>query len=237
MEKPMIGIIPLYDETKESYWMLPSYMKGIEEAGGIPIMLPLTTSIEIIQQLAEQFDGFLFTGGHDVNPELYGEKVEQTCGAICHERDIMEERLLNEVLRLDKPVFGICRGLQLINVLLGGTLYQDIPTQFQADKLIMHQQKPPYTRPVHSVSIEKGSMLEKLIHTESLMVNSYHHQGIKELASSLETAAIAEDGLIEAFTMPNKKFALAVQWHPEFSYQEDDYSFRLFSEFVHASQK
>lgn len=237
MKRPLIGVLPLYDKEKESYWMLPGYMKGIEDAGGIPIMLPLTSDIEVISTIANTFDGFLFTGGHDINPELYGEKADDSCGELCDERDTMEKLLFKQVTELDKPAFGICRGLQLFNVLLGGTLFQDIPTQRRADNKVQHTQKAPYTIPVHSVCIEKESRLYEMIHTESMRVNSYHHQGIKKLSERLLAAAKAEDGLIEAVIMPEKKFILAVQWHPEFNYKLDDCNFRLFVEFVRACER
>ncbi|MCP1144397.1 gamma-glutamyl-gamma-aminobutyrate hydrolase family protein [Lysinibacillus endophyticus] len=235
MKKPMIGVLPLYDSEKESYWMLPGYMKGIEDAGGIPIMLPLTTDEEIILRLAESFDGFLFTGGQDINPALYGEEKEELCGELCSERDMMETILFKRVLELDKPAFGICRGLQVFNVLLGGTLYQDIPTQVSQSQ-IQHKQNPPYTEPIHSVYIREGSMLHKILQIDSMKVNSYHHQGIKTISEQLVPMATADDGLIEAVSMPNKKFVLAVQWHPEFNYKLDDNNFRLFLEFIRACQ-
>ncbi len=235
MKKPMIGVLPLYDSEKESYWMLPGYMKGIEDAGGISIMLPLTTDEEIILRLAESFDGFLFTGGQDINPALYGEEKEELCGELCSERDMMETILFKRVLELDKPAFGICRGLQVFNVLLGGTLYQDIPTQVSQSQ-IQHKQNPPYTEPIHSVYIREGSMLHKILQIDSMKVNSYHHQGIKTISEQLVPMATADDGLIEAVSMPNKKFVLAVQWHPEFNYKLDDNNFRLFLEFIRACQ-
>jgi putative glutamine amidotransferase len=233
MGKPMIGVLPLYDEEKESYWMLPGYMKGIEDAGGIPVMLPLTADEDIIRILAITFDGFLFTGGQDVNPELYGEGKMEVCGEPCHERDLMEAALFKHAVELDKPLLGICRGLQLFNVMLGGTLYQDIPSQL-IDSTIQHTQGSPYSEPVHDVYIAQDSLLYQLLGTESLKVNSLHHQGIKDLSEQLVPAARAEDGLIEAVVMPNKKFTVAVQWHPEFNYQIDDFNFKLFLEFINA---
>lgn len=230
MEKPMIGVLPLYDKDKESYWMLPGYMKGIEDAGGVPVMLPLTTDQDTILKLAAAFDGFLFSGGQDINPEWYGEK-DQACGEICSERDVMEAALFKHVVELDKPALGICRGLQLFNVMLGGTLYQDIPTQLSGST-IKHIQRPPYTEPVHDVYIERDTALYPIFQTDSLKVNSLHHQGIKEISEHLVPATRAEDGLIEAVVMPSKKFILAVQWHPEFIYQFDDHHFKLFIEFV-----
>lgn len=118
-------------------------------------MLPLTTDEDMITTLAHTFDGFLFTGGHDVNPELYDERMQSVCGELCMERDQMEVILFKKVIAIDKPAFGICRGLQLFNVILGGTLYQDIPTDMEAEQEIVHQQKPPYTNLVHSVHIKK----------------------------------------------------------------------------------
>ncbi len=228
----MIGILPLYDFEKESYWMLPGYMKGIEAAGGIPVMLPLTTNQEMIQTMAESFDGFLFTGGQDLNPALYGEKKENVCGELCEERDFMEKVLFELVVELDKPSFGICRGIQLFNSLLGGTLYQDLPTQFHSEQQVVHKQEPPYTKPAHQVHIEKNNALYEIVKTEAILVNSYHHQGIKKLAPDLVALAKADDGLVEAVYMPSKPFVLAVQWHPEFNFHLDDHSMNLFMAFV-----
>ncbi|WP_138494406.1 gamma-glutamyl-gamma-aminobutyrate hydrolase family protein [Paenibacillus pinistramenti] len=237
MERPIIGVLPLYDGDKESYWMLPGYMKAIEDAGGIPFMLPLTSDVEHITQIAHMFDGFLFTGGHDVNPELYGETVEEVCGELCNPRDVLEKALFQQVVKLDKPALGICRGLQLFNVLLGGTLYQDLPAQLRSEPKVRHKQAPPYAEPAHPVYIEQGNLLHRILKTETLKVNSCHHQGIKKLSEQLLPAAKAEDGLIEAVAMPDKRFILAVQWHPEFSYQSDRYNFRLFEEFVKSCVK
>jgi len=194
-------------------------------------MLPLTTDKEVIRRLATTLDGFLFTGGQDIHPELYGEEIDELCGELCTERDRMETVLFKQVVELDKPTLGICRGLQLFNALLGGTLYQDIPSQ-RSDSTITHKQNPPYTEPAHDVTIVKDTLLYQILQTDSLKVNSYHHQGIKDLSEQLVAAARAGDGLVEAVAMPNKKFILAVQWHPEFNYQFDDHHFKLFLEFV-----
>ncbi|TVP82552.1 MAG: gamma-glutamyl-gamma-aminobutyrate hydrolase family protein [Alkalicoccus sp.] len=229
MQKPMIGVLPLYDENKESYWMLPGYMKGIEAAGGIPVMLPLTADTDILEKTAAAFDGFLFTGGHDISPEMYGEEKEAACGETCWDRDRMEAVLFEKVTGHNKPVFGICRALQLFNVLLGGTLYQDL-----SKDVINHKQKPPYSRTVHEVTIEERTLPGSILQEKKIRVNSYHHQGIKELAAQLQPAAYADDGLIEAVVMPGQSFNLAVQWHPEFNYEEDSHSRALFQAFVDA---
>lgn len=234
MEKPLIGIVPLYDEDKESYWMLPGYMKGIEAAGGVPVMLALSSDAEVVERLAKTFDGFVFTGGHDIDPARYGEAKADVCGALCPERDRMEAILFERALELDKPAFGICRGLQLFNVLLGGTLYQDLPSQLKADVAVSHKQPHPYDKPAHAVRIEKDTLLHRLLKKDEIRVNTLHHQGIKRLAEPLVAAARAEDGLVESVALPSKRFALAVQWHPEFNFETDENSRALFSAFVHA---
>lgn len=230
MKKPMIGLIPLYDEEKESLWMLPGYMEGIIEAGGIPIMLPLTEDDQILSQLENQCDGFLFTGGHDVSPELYGETPLKECGIICKERDAMEKKLFAMALEADKPVLGICRGIQFINAVLGGNLYQDLPAQHPSK--LEHHQTPPYDIPIHKVKILENSPLHKLLNIPELAVNSYHHQAVKDLSPRLTAMAYSTDDLVEAVYMKDKKFVWAVQWHPEFSHKTDENSKKIFKKFI-----
>ena len=230
LNRPIIGLIPLVDEERESYWMLPGYMQGIIDAGGTPVMLPLTDNEYIIRQLANKCSGFLLTGGHDISPLLYGEKPLPECGACSDERDRMEILLLKRIIELDKPVLGICRGIQLINAVLGGTLYQDLPTQFNST--LEHHQKPPYDKPVHDISIYRDTPLYELLNTEKISVNSYHHQAVNELSDKLLPMAKAEDGLTEAVYMPQKRFVWGIQWHPEFSYRSDENSRLIFERFV-----
>lgn len=228
--KPIIGIIPLVDEEKDSLWMLPGYMNGISEAGGIPIMLPLTSDADDIKELLSKVQGVLFTGGHDVNPAIYNETPINQTVSFCKERDAMESEVLKQALEIDMPLLGICRGIQFINAYLGGTLYQDIPTQFTSK--LNHHQSPPYDKPVHKVIIKENSRLFSLLKKKSLDVNSYHHQAVKDLAPGLSVMSLAEDGLIEAIEIKDKKFAWAFQWHPEFSYVTDEDSLKIFKEFV-----
>lgn len=230
MKKPLIALLPLYDEEKESYWMLPGYMKGIEEAGGLPVMLPLTNDEKAIWQIAETFDGFLFTGGHDLSPKLYHELPLKECGSPCIERDEMETQLLKKVIDLDKPALGICRGIQLFNVVYGGTLYQDLPSQRPTN--VEHHQAPPYDLPVHQVELLKNAPLYQLLKSDKLWVNSYHHQAIKVLSSSFQVMAYSEDGLIEGIYHPSQTFIWAIQWHPEFLYQKDIYSQKILKAFI-----
>jgi len=228
--KPIIGVVPLVDEAKNSLWMLPGYMEGVEKAGGVPVMLPLTSEEETIDILLRTIQGILLTGGHDVDPSTYGEDKIPQCGATCRERDKMEHILLGRALGRDIPVLGICRGIQFINVFLGGSLYQDLPTQ--RSSCTEHHQKPPYDVPVHEVELMDNSGRFRLLNRKSLSVNSYHHQAIKEKATALKIMAAADDGIIEAVELPDKKFVWGLQWHPEFSYKSNDNSRLIFKEFV-----
>jgi putative glutamine amidotransferase len=232
MNRLIIGVVPLWDEKKNSIWMLPGYMEGLEEAGAVPVILPLTVSETVLKKAADCFDGFLFTGGHDVDPKLYGQVKTSCCGAVCEMRDQMEAYLFREaVLNQNKPALGICRGIQLFNALLGGSLYQDLPAEFSNS--VSHAKGPPYDVPAHTVRLLSGSPLGKLAGKDRLEVNSYHHQGIKKIAEGLEIMALADDGLVEAVYMPDRFWVWAVQWHPEFS-PDDEIAKKIFASFVGA---
>ncbi|MDY4085542.1 MAG: gamma-glutamyl-gamma-aminobutyrate hydrolase family protein [Ruminococcus bromii] len=235
MQKPVIGLIALVDEEKDSYWMLPGYMNGIIEAGGLPIVLPFAESQDDIAQTVAMCDGILFTGGHDISPKIYGQEPIAECGKLCEIRDRFEQAVLMQALKSDKAIFGICRGIQFINAALGGTLYQDLPTQHKSN--VNHCQSPPYDKPIHSVKLVKDTPLYNLLKCDSFNVNSYHHQAVHELAPCLKAAAYSEDGLTEALYIPDKSYVWAVQWHPEFSYKTDNNSKMLFSSFINASKK
>ncbi len=217
--KKRIGLIPLYDDEKASYWMLPGYMKVLEACGALPVMLPLTEDQEELEECFRLCDGILLTGGHDVDPALYGETVKETCGVSCKSRDRMETYLFWRALQEDKPVLGICRGVQLMNVLLGGTLYQDLPSEHPSKT--EHHMTPPYDRPVHKVTVREETLLSKIIGAGEHGVNSYHHQAVKDLAPEAIAMAYSEDGLVEAISVPGKNFVAGVQWHPEFAFEKD----------------
>lgn len=200
------------------------------------MILPLKADEEEIKQICGMCDGFLFTGGHDVDPALYGAERSSQCGQPNYDRDFLEKRVFAYALQEDKPVFGICRGIQLINALCGGTLYQDLPTEYKGTKEVEHHMNPPYDIPCHEVTILENTPLSMLLNRLTIKVNSYHHQAIKELAAALKPMAVSEDGLIEAVYMPDKKFIQAVQWHPEFIYLKDEDARKLFKSFVSACE-
>ena len=230
--KPIVGVMPLWDEKKDSLWMLPGYLDGIEQAGGIPFIFPLSADRADLKRLADMCDGFLFTGGHDISPEIYGEEPLDGLVFCCEMRDEMETAVLSEALDADKPVLGICRGIQLINAALGGTLYQDIPSQCPSET--EHHQPKPYDRPIHDVAVTQGTPLHECLQLDRLSVNSLHHQAVKTTAPGLEVMAVSPDGLVEALYMPKHRFLWAVQWHPEFSFHEDENSRKIFRAFIEA---
>ena len=226
-QSPIIGVTPLWDAERKSVWMLPDYLEGIKAAGGIPIVLPLEMTEADAQRIVETCDGFLFTGGQDVMPELYGKK-DGLLLVTSPERDKLETLLLSKALPSGKAILGICRGLQLINVFLGGTLWQDLPSQHPSE--IVHRQGKPYGVPTHKVMLNGD--LRTLLGKDIIEVNTLHHQAAKDLGSDLIPMAIAPDGIIEAFQMVGKRFVWAVQWHPEYMFKTDPDSMSIFSYFV-----
>ena len=233
--RPVIGLIPLYDDEKESYWMLPGYMKAVENAGGLPVMLPLTADRDELHEAYGLCDGLLFTGGHDVSPDIYGEVRKENCGTACEDRDSMECYLMDRCLDDDKPFLGICRGIQLMNAHLGGTLYQDLPTEYACK--VEHHMSPPYDRKAHTVDVLENTVLASIIGCGIHEVNSYHHQAVKELSPEVTAMAVSEDGLIEAIAVRDHRFAIGVQWHPEFSYINNEESQKIITAFVEECRK
>ena len=224
---PIIGVTPLWDAERKSVWMLPDYLDGIKAAGGIPVVLPLEMTEVDADRIVATCDGFLFTGGQDVTPELYG--AEHSLSLITSpERDKLEMLLLSKALPSDKAILGICRGLQLINVFLGGTLWQDLPSQHPSE--IVHRQGKPYGVPTHKVILDGD--LKSLLGKDILEVNTLHHQAAKDLGRDLTPMAVAPDGIIEAVQMAGKRFVWAVQWHPEYMFKTDPDSLAIFSCFI-----
>ena len=240
-KKPVIGIVPLVDYPRESYWMLPGYMNGLIEAGAAPLMLPLTEDPEMLEQLLSLCDGLLLTGGQDVCPVLYGEKEKPWCGECAPERDRMELVLLDLALARDMAVLGICRGLQFLNAALGGTLYQDLMTERVPAGQNHQYLVPPYNTEAHKAFVKKDTPLWELLSDKAdengliIGVNSLHHQAIKDLSPKLKIMAYSDDALVEAVWHPEKHFVWGVQWHPEYLYKVDENSRRIFKAFTEAA--
>lgn len=210
------------------------YVEAVQKAGGVPFILPIVKEQRLIEQQIENIDGLLLSGGYDVSPLRYGEEPKQGLESICPERDAYEIELVKIAYRLRKPIFGICRGLQLLNVAFGGTLYQDIHSSFS--QAFQHNSKVKPDEATHSVSIFSGSQLQGIMEVKTLLTNSFHHQAIKDVAPSLIVNAQAQDGIIEGIEGGKDTFILGVQWHPEMMLSKHPHMLKLFHSFVEASR-
>lgn len=228
--KKLVGVMPLWDDDKNSIWMLPGYLDGLKAAGLDAFIFPLTDDEEELRRLADLCDGILLTGGHDVNPALYHESPVNQSVEWNDVRDRMDQTVIRYSLQQDKKILGICRGIQILNVALGGTLFQDLPVQHPS--AVDHHMDPPYDRPRHEVEIAVGTPLHHLLQKDRLQVNSIHHQAIRKLSPRLQEMAVSEDGLIEAVFMPEKKFVWGIQWHPEYWFETDADSMKIFACFA-----
>lgn len=231
--QPIIGIIGKTDEKKKSE-INRDYVYVIEQSGGVPILLPYSENADVIRSYVEACNGFLFVGGVDIDPCFYGESVKNGSVNICSERDGFDVAMISEVLKTSKPILAICRGIQLVNVALGGSLIQDIPTQINSQ--ILHKQSEGRYEFSHSVNVEKCSPLYAITKEERIRVNSFHHQAINRLADGLKESARSEDGIVEA-VYGEERFIRGYQWHPELLFAKDSVSQKLFEEFVLACVK
>lgn len=232
MTKPIIGITSSYIKQgmyMEGTYVHHDYQKAIVEAGGVPIVLPVAPS-DVLDRYVDMCDGFIFSGGEDVDPRFYNEDPHPKLGFFYTERDESELYLIKKVVEKKKPVFAICRGIQLLNVALGGTVIQDIPSQRKS--AMQHSQTIQRDKTSHVVQINEDSKLHQLLNRETVMVNSLHHQAINQLAEGLITTATARDGMIEAVELEGNPFVMGIQWHPESMVRKDKTMMVLFEEFV-----
>lgn len=234
MKKPIIGITPQYDSNNDFLRIQSNYMKAIKTAGGIPCLLPLDIDRNDLSLITNHFDGFLLPGGPDINPFLFGEETIPEGGLVLPERDKVEQIIFQAAYKANKPVLGICRGIQAINIFLGGSIYQDITAQYITNIPIGHYQKSANEVETHSINISPNSLLGKVLNKSVLRVNSFHHQAIRTLAPSLKVAASSQDSIIEAVYDPSKTFVLGVQWHPEHLYSFDENHMNIFKAFIQA---
>lgn len=234
MRKPVIGItanVITLDNGAERAAASPDYVKAIEMAGGIPILLPVVTDKEIIKRQAQLIDGLLLSGGYDINPLLFGEQPAEKLGYLTPERDLHELELAKIANSIQIPVLGICRGIQIMNVAFGGTIYQDIA---ELPGVIKHMQKAKNYVPTHAVEIMPNSLLESIVGNH-LMVNSFHHQAVKDVALGFNIVGRSLDGVIEAIEKKDGQFFLGVQWHPEMMLSSEPLMLNVFRRFVAAT--
>ena len=216
--------------------LFPPYCKAIEGSGANYRILKWSTAKEDIRDYITSCDGFIFTGGNDIEPSRYGEQMIPECDETLPERDDFELTFFPAVLESRKPVLAICRGCQLLNVAFGGSLWQDIPAQVK--NTYQHQPSPVelIAERTHNAVIVQNTKLHEILNTSKMKVNSMHHQAIKDLGAGLTLSAVSTDGIPEGFELSGHPFLIAVQWHPEWLFPQDD-SFALFSALVKASEE
>ena len=222
---PIIGITGTLKDDVETVAERPlgkfiradfDYVEGVAGAGGVPVVLPPIGDEGAAGAVVHSLDGLLLSGGSDLDPAYYGEKPAPELGPTLLERDAFEMALVGLALRRGIPVFGICRGMQVLNVALGGTLYQDLPSQWEGD-VLKHRQAIPKWQPSHEVEVREDSYIAEVMGRDVVKVNSYHHQGIKDLAEGLIVTGRSMDGVVEAVESRDfsERWLLGVQWHAE----------------------
>ena len=216
-----------------------AYVEAVERSGATAMLLSPAHSLDSLNRILDTVHGLVLTGGEDVDPARYGQSPHPALGTVTPERDEMEFAVLAGALERGLPVLAICRGVQLLNVALGGTLYQDLPSE-RPDSAIVHEQEAPVDQRWHAARVEAGSELHNIYGASELFINSFHHQAIRDLAPSLKATVWAEDGLIEGVESTEHPWVLGVQWHPErgeadLADDTRDPDRRLFWEFVNVA--
>lgn len=230
--RPRIGITMRIELETDRFYLARYYSEAVEAAGGAPLHISLIPNSEYIAAVTDALDGILLPGSNsDVDPQRYGREPHQSLGHVHSIKDETDLMVLEEIERRRLPLFGICFGMQVLNVSRDGTLIQDIASQVQG--AIKHQQGPPRDRPSHRVRFLEESLLASLAEREEAVVNSHHHQAIETVGRDLVASAWTADGMVEALEDPRSdRFVMAVQWHPELGWERDPLSQTLFSRFV-----
>lgn len=230
--KPIVCIVAKIDENKNT--QVPyEYVYALEKSGAVPVVLPNLTNKSALLSIALLVDGFLFTGGVDIAPLRYGETLTSDTVDVCKERDEFDFAVLDIALSSKKPILAICRGIQLINVAFGGTLYQDLVDSHKM--AIRHKQIESRTEFSHYVNL--NGKLQEILGKDRIRVNSFHHQAIKRLGKGLRTVAYADDGVVEGVVGTEQSYLMAYQWHPELLFDKDESSKKLFADFVCACKE
>lgn len=233
----MRAIIGVSSNIKEDLLSVPlSNVRAITQFGGVPIVLP-NLEMDGIEEIASTIDGLLLTGGGDIDPTLFGEEPLPGLGNIVPERDRFEVALIQKMLKLNKPILGICRGAQIMSIAMGGDMYQDIYSQ-RDGSLLQHDQQAPNWHGSHFVEVTEGSLLRKIVGVDKFKVNSYHHQALRDMPDGFIVSGVASDGVIESFESTYHTFVMGVQWHPESLISKNDTSsLAIFEAFINECKK
>lgn len=228
---PLIGIAMSTDE--QGFTLGFDYVRAIEAAGGVAVGIPSVRTVDRVLSSLGRIDGLLLSGGADIDPFLYDEEILPENGSLEPDRDHQELALARWAIENQVPLLGICRGMQVLNVALGGSLYQDIPSQTKTR--LQHRQKGPRWYATHSIEIVPGSRLSQILGGTSARVNTFHHQAVRGVAPGLMASASASDGIIEAIEATDHPFAIGVQWHPEAMFARDPVQASIFAAFHSAA--
>lgn len=223
-----VGLSYIEDVSDDSEYGedLQAYVDAVDAAGGTPVVLPLIENETQAQETIESIDCLIMTGGEDINPALYGEEPSKNLETVNEARDKSDELLLKAALEADMPILCTCRGMQFLNVMYGGTLYQDIPTELP-DSKISHRDPEEIDFTYHDLTVNEDSILAGLL-GDNTNVNSWHHQAIKDVGDGLVVTATSEDGVVEGLEDPDKTYVVAVQSHPEWAVVEGNDEFIVF---------
>jgi putative glutamine amidotransferase len=225
-----------FGNDPERAYVNSAYLLAVQQAGGVPVPLPPQLDDRALAEISTRLDGLLLTGGGDIDPSAFGEPPHPTLYEVAPARDRLELTLVRRCMSEGKPILAICRGIQLLNVALGGSLYQDVASD--PGTAITHDQTGPRDQLAHPVKVVSGSFLAQVVERDELLVNSMHHQAVKSLGNGLVAVAYAPDQIIEGVEMEDagpRRFVLGVQWHPEELTQKDPAARALFAAFVEAS--
>ncbi len=239
MIQPLIGIssasITVDNKVyNRAYWPIAN---GVANAGGLPVYIPTGLEESVLRAIYDRLDAVLLPGGPDVDPSIYGQERHPKVVQIDDPRDTLELTLARWTVEDDRPVFGICRGHQILNVALGGTLVQDIPSQVETDLTHDLPDEDPRNTLLHSVTLDPQSRLANILGKTEFRVNSLHHQSVQEAAPNVKITGHSPDGIVESLEIPEHPFALSVQWHPEDLVDDDDAMKALFKAFVDAARE
>lgn len=234
---PVIGIVPSIEETKKQYFTNITNVRAIQRVGGLPFILPYTKSKELIKKYATFIDGLYLAGGNDLDPCYYKEDPHPMLGEVNPTRDEFEWEMLKNISKADKPVLGVCKGAQVINVFFGGSLYQDLSSQLTQSS-IQHGQKALLKYPVHVVELVNNTKLHDIIRKATIKVNSHHHQAIREVGDGITVSGQTNDGIIESIESTRHSFIIGVQWHPEELFEADEeLAVKLYKEFINQCKR
>lgn len=232
--KPIIGIVPSINEEEGLYYLHEDNITAIREAGGIPIIIPYGNEG---QQVIDIIDGLYLTGGFDIDPTFFEEEPHPNLGKINRLRDEFEIDIIKNIRKVKKPILAVCRGCQILNIAIGGDMYQDINEQIKTP-LLQHQQNAIKSHASHFVHVVEGSLLHNLVGTNKIKVNSRHHQANRTLGKHLITSGTSSDGIIEAIESGNDPFVLGLQWHPEnLAVKGDETSLHIYHGFIQACKE